>query len=737
MRTVALGWLSLILWSSPAVSLAAEEDGGCLLTADGDQRMMQAAKKVYESCRIIVTLPEPPPSRVRCTLVGNKGGHYELEWESGGAPSLAQAATLRPDTWKLICGADPFYPPTAPMQTQTSTNAAWRFDPSNSKCDSDKCTLPLAKPSGREIRYRRVELQSLSEVVANLGTVGGGQSGGRSLELVLSPAVAEAFQILAEIALERARAGALRKIQGELRDLICVQLTTNKIFPTLTTTTAAQADKEKTFRETFGEAWKHKTTTVILSGGDDVPHLLPNTCSAIESIRLHDLVQDADTLYRALAKDVVAFVAQVAQTSLELAWTHSQPPEAVHFLKPFFESAERLLKASIDGRSLDLRREAQVLITTVAGQVSRRLDTLGKDTPASTELCSVALVLAAAAECHASKECDARAISGYVLRAKWFFNFTTVKQCLAVSESAGDLAPLVQLASRTVELMNLSSDAKPRDALLLALHLGFDLAGIMTKELSFDPQELRLSPRRAFELYESAGAALIEGDVSTFLVAAGEVAIAYSDDELSNPHLVKLTKLIGGLLAFARAYTGPELDKLDAEEKKEARKKAIEAVIDAYSDRSDLSGRNVFGVGVPAGLRLVGGSRVEGFLTPSLSLPLGLGYQRLPAGDWSLAGHVFLYPIDVGQFLPSSSELGDDAPKWNAFLTPGAQLAFLIGTPEDLFFVGVDYHVADRVRTAQRTPFSAALIAPEPNRLDHRVSLVAGYYVPLLDLVTF
>lgn len=816
----------------------AKEKRGCnLFVADSKSTNLDRGFK--NTCRIVVTLPQPPTSRIRCTLVEKEGGHYELEWEGGGAPSLAQSATVEPGDWRLICGAEPFFPPASPHQTQVPRNEAWQFERSTQgDCGQDYCKLPvrilsaidgesalaLEKPldvtsadggvsdassmrqetrpidagtsatgsagrndsavetneghSGRKwnldsITFQVTPFQDLGAVVGNLGSVGGGQSGGRSLELALSPAVAEVFQIIAEIAVERGKAGTLRLIQRQLRDLVCVQLTTNRVFKTSVananvpetknndtgndTKSTKESKKEKsvkettvfevkTFNEVFLEHWKQHTTYARLTDGSDYPRVLPNTCAAIEAIRLQDLVQDAEALYQALVKDAIVLVTEISRTTMTIAF--DSHPQVLDFLDPYLDSAKRLVMASIEGRSIDLRRESQVLITTIAAHVSKRLEEAKSNAETlEPQMCKIAIVLAAAAQCHASKECDARALSGYVMRAENFFEFG---KCWDDGKILGKVEQLVPLASRAVELMNLPPETTPRDAMLLSIHLGFDIARLMNKSASAslkweevkNQRKMSLSPERALDLLENAASAAIDSDIPRMLVSVGEVAVAFSSENYANIHLVKLTKLIGGLLAFARTYTGSEGEKLSAEEKKEARRKAIESIIDAYTARSGLAGRHMLSIGVPAGVRFVGVDpirpRANDIVAASLALPLGVAYQFLPnENNWDEAFQVFAYPIDIGQFLPNSEEIsGMGTPKWHAFLTPGVQAAFIFGSPQDLFFVGLDYHIESTQRKGD-SPFSATILAPEHQRFSHQISFVAGYYVPLFDLVSF
>ncbi|NUN16619.1 MAG: hypothetical protein HUU55_23580, partial [Myxococcales bacterium] len=75
---------------------------------------------------LILELPEPPPSHVRCSVDADDGRHIEFEWEPGGLPSLVQSAVIKYDTsWKISCLADPYFLPQGPRSNAPLQNAGW------------------------------------------------------------------------------------------------------------------------------------------------------------------------------------------------------------------------------------------------------------------------------------------------------------------------------------------------------------------------------------------------------------------------------------------------------------------------------------------------------------------------------------------------------------------------------------------------------------------------------------
>src|SRR5207302_8010907 len=95
--------------------------------------------------------------------------------------------------------------------------------------------------------------------------------------------------------------------------------------------------------------------------------------------------------------------------------------------------------------------------------------------------------------------------------------------------------------------------------------------------------------------------------------------------------------LLNGFVSYASTYKNDQNDKpnSDADREKlrhDERKKAMEALIDSATDRTNRGGAVIVSAGVGVGFNVGRASRDFGdtFWSPTLSLPLGVAIQYLP-----------------------------------------------------------------------------------------------------------
>lgn len=212
-------------------------------------------------------------------------------------------------------------------------------------------------------------------------------------------------------------------------------------------------------------------------------------------------------------------------------------------------------------------------------------------------------------------------------------------------------------------------------------------------------------------------------------------------DDISES-LTKLGRVLSAATGYALTYAKDE----DAtnEELRERRKEAIESVIDSFTERSERYSDWIVSLGIPVGLRAIGmhvhGSDFVATTTNAdgsvrthlqsnqdvswfglqLSMPLGFAVQRMPTKSVPVGIHFMLYPIDVGQFLAWDNGIQPDDPEWHAFLSPGFQFGFTVGTPQHSLVFAIDGSYAPLRHTDQGEGF-------------FRIGLTVSYYVPLFD----
>ena len=197
-------------------------------------------------------------------------------------------------------------------------------------------------------------------------------------------------------------------------------------------------------------------------------------------------------------------------------------------------------------------------------------------------------------------------------------------------------------------------------------------------------------------------------------------------------NLHKVTSLVGALTAYAASYaTDLKGDPSKEAQAHDARKKAIESLIDANTDRTGKGGKVVFSLGTAVGASY--GQRWanapnQDATVPGLSLPMGFALQVLPSRDQPLAGfHLQVSLVDLGQFLTYNQTNSAIAPpRPDAPFMVGGELGWLIGTPSNGFVLGVDARYAPTAlavtQADKSTKMGAAFLGG-----------FAAYYVPFFD----
>jgi hypothetical protein len=216
--------------------------------------------------------------------------------------------------------------------------------------------------------------------------------------------------------------------------------------------------------------------------------------------------------------------------------------------------------------------------------------------------------------------------------------------------------------------------------------------------------------------------------------------------------LRKTAQLLGAVASYARTYD--ETKSLDPAEARKARKQALEALIDAATDRHGREGDAIWSLGSPVGIsvgaRWTAGdadryqSEAAAFYEDTdfgfqWRVPLSLVWQRLPKQDECIVNnrwfrgtcgtHLALSVADLGQLARS----GDDL-RWSDFLGVGLQAGVLLGSAKHSVVVAAEltwapglYEREVKIETDAGTEtrtLSGAFTA----------GVALAYYVPFFDL---
>jgi hypothetical protein len=303
-----------------------------------------------------------------------------------------------------------------------------------------------------------------------------------------------------------------------------------------------------------------------------------------------------------------------------------------------------------------------------------------------------------------------------------------------------------------LEVLRPRADATPRSIALASTELVFDLLEHRycvdgAEAVCLDLKDLREIVKGVLE--DRIPAVLVTS--SSFLERSLEQVI--EDEAAGNQRaaLLKIARVAGALTAYASTYaSSSKEDPESIKEAHEARKKAIEGLMDATTDRTNRGGQWVASIGVNPGFSVSGAQYVfnttrlgtspntsglptstpTGYMPPQIQLPMGLALQKLPKpkteGGVGCGGHFQLSVIDLGQFVALDKDTTVSKPRWDSFVMVGIQAGFIIGTPSNPFVIGFDGR------------WSPTLFSPDTTSSEKvggalRAGLFASYYVPFFD----
>lgn len=233
--------------------------------------------------------------------------------------------------------------------------------------------------------------------------------------------------------------------------------------------------------------------------------------------------------------------------------------------------------------------------------------------------------------------------------------------------------------------------------------------------------------------------------------------------------VTRITPVAQVLLSNAQSLELATLDPESATAQREARKKNIEALIDATTQRKGRSGQVIVSLGANVGLipgyvglrspsdpatkklesclsSFIGAPNCEvptgavdenGDLLKEtasevayipLTLPMGIAVDYMarpcpaaangtcnPDRRWTVGFHAQISPVDLGLFLPKDADKPLEDLTWNDFLMIGTSAGLAFGTPQNMFVVGGDLRYAPYARDTTQ------------------IMATVSYYVPFFD----
>lgn len=285
-----------------------------------------------------------------------------------------------------------------------------------------------------------------------------------------------------------------------------------------------------------------------------------------------------------------------------------------------------------------------------------------------------------------------------------------------------ELDRYIDIGARLVAFLQPPKKGEERERIRAMIHWMFDVVE------QLDGAETSLLPR-VHDVIDD----LIDRDYINALTASIEVAASVRCPPKASrcpipPVGTKALQLLGAIASYAHTYERTK--DLDPAAARQARRQALETLIDAATERRARGGDVVWSLGSNVGISLtytdIYDRRSPGDPREiAVRLPLGVALQRLPWGhdrerDKRVKGryvgvHAGVQLADLGQF---ARDTANDV-TWATFVSPGVELGLLLGEPHRTLTISA--HIS----------YAPALADDQPPVW--RYGLAVGYYVPFFD----
>lgn len=782
--------------ASPRSAPAAEKAQPGSVTA-GSMKLAVAS-----TSRVAVHLANPPASRLRVSFDTDGGEHRELEWDPAVSADLTRAVELtgaaaarKTTEWRVTVAMEQ----TSFTQSQGTVLLTVRFDRATcsgatgtlvgtyvallaspnvlySRCDQQKdksascgpglAGVDLAGWPAPTLTFNVTEATkpAIGSLAFSSGAAAGAPGGLRGFGA--APAiVTDTLSILTEIAVERAKAGAMRVLAKRLIEPLCGDPTKEPGKQDGVTLGALFA-RANAASNGNGSPTSSNTNTPAVDHGIE-PLAFPRTCELVTTLRLEDLLASGKALLLALRDDLRFTLLGEAMRRLDqeaklpvgvgtallafanAAIDHGGADElAVHALIESLgrdwlqvavsalgnpKSRQALAAAhsvnSCDKNCLnDVRRSLEAATTGLAAVSLEAKDAVAVLLDYG---CTARLAVAVLERCSAGG-CTPSAIADYLQRPQAHFSVEKELPASLCWSKADDtdtyrqapeaLAPARQLVLDGLRLVAPVAESKGAERAKAALRLAAELL-----RLAGGLEESTLQPAVEFAI------ALVDEDYGSALARlSGLLRAHFANDK--RVALRKLSSFLGAVASYAEVYRATKDS--DPAAARKARKAALESLIDSATDRAERGGDRVVSLGSNVGLAMTWSSlyqRNDDALrqpTPGLRVPLGLSVQWLPQPRANYGLYLSAQLADLGQFVRRGD--GADAMEdltWADFVAPGLEAGLPLGFLDPAINLGLHLSYAPTL----------GLTTPGGDGVERRSAGVwrfgvhLSYYVPFFD----
>jgi hypothetical protein len=713
---------------------------------------------------IRVELDSNPLVRVQCTLRDVRGVSETMVWDPAERRGLTRYALLPPRPAPpdknasdppdvLKCVSDRLDLP------DTGGSFAYIFR-STEDCESKAILADPPKVTGCwksvtgasdpkvTLTVTTSEVKKAEEVKAVLEQLGGFEqtTNLRSLDPT-TMLVNDLLGTLATIALDRASEAGKQYVRSFLQDTLCERLTFSEVRKALPKTSELRKELERL-------EWPPDR------------RLLQTTCALIDTARIDELVSARDAVWRAVAFDATVLAGAILEGAIrDLNVATSEGQEVDRMLENIVRSLGDLMRSMISGNMATTERDVQVLILAL-GRVG-----LDNGPDSAKWRCGLEFGIAVLRDCLRDQSCFADELQR-LLEQEGHLPEVSDKvpesNTCKVGEALAAWPELPTLLGRVADVLRPAPGVDARLTAATAFELVLDVVEHVVKndnEKGDNRQNIklrRIDPRYAYTLAMirtlRAVVAVMRGEDPAPAIAElatvldGAITRGCKKGEkckvlVTTTNLRRAFAVVSALASYGASYRGDgsgddapeELQKQRAEE----RKKALETVIDAFTDRSQRKNEPVWSIGANVSLGLQGshvGPIGEIFKDDKLnrnfvSLPMGLALQRLPGPNcwkpWNIVclsnPHFMLTVIDLAQYLTVSkgeAEIQSPKPELATALRLGLEGGLLFGEPS--FPISLTVHGAWIPRVTYE--------GSDETRGEFRYGVSVGVFVPFLDL---
>lgn len=542
-----------------------------------------------------------------------------------------------------------------------------------------------------------VTLTRNNAIDPDLGGVDAELSRNRSLD-PLTPIATELLAVVAEVAIDRAKAGAAQMVKEQLANTVCAIRYEGNDASIAQEPTAAN------------------------------PRVFARVCGVLESLRIEEIASSSKVLARAVAADLSEFAFRKLQS---------------HFndglARPLLQSLKSMLLGYLEGKSVSTERDFQTMLLRLGRVTVDATPVAVTSTDKFQERewrCGIGVGFAVLRECLRRDSCSAEQLQASLTQELR----DPSPECKGLTDRLdNEWRDLASILARAIDVFRPPPGVGASQTARTATNVVLDVLGRLPSAKQGEVDKIRGLINAVFEKDYVAGIVSVSG----LLVDTIEEHCASIIDGgkskcwgVTSDQVKKGLALLNGFVSYASTYDDAprpgEEAKTQAEREKlrhDERKKAMEGLIDSATDRSNRAGRWVFSVGVGVGLttgrvpKLSSSFGDDHTWVPSLTLPLGFAYQKLPGSTFPFGLHFNAMVLDLGQYASVSKDANNVSdPSIGTAAALGLQAGVLIGKPTFSGLLALDFG------------YAPALKFPDSGKVGYwRLGVMAGTYVPFFD----